>query len=39
MLVDPSQESGLLPARNFQQGIFDDSKALNGESFKAPRKN
>jgi aldehyde:ferredoxin oxidoreductase len=39
MLVDPSQESGLLPTRNFQQGTFADSKALNGESYKALRKN
>lgn len=39
MLVDPSQESGLLPTRNFQQGTFAESKALNGESYKALRKN
>jgi aldehyde:ferredoxin oxidoreductase len=38
-LVDPSQESGLLPTRNFQQGTFAESKALNGESYKALRKN
>jgi len=39
MLVNPSQESGLLPTRNFQQGTFAGYKALNGESFKALRKN
>jgi aldehyde:ferredoxin oxidoreductase len=39
MLVDPSQEAGLLPTRNFQQGTFADAELLNGESYKAIRKN
>ncbi len=38
-LVDYSQESGLLPTFNFQQGTFDDSEKINGQSFKDVRKN
>jgi aldehyde:ferredoxin oxidoreductase len=39
VLVNYSQESGLLPTRNFQQGTFDHHKNINGESLKALRKN
>ena len=38
-LVDYSQESGLLPTRNFQEGTFEASEAINGQSFKDVRKN
>ncbi len=38
-LVDYSQESGLLPTRNFQEGRFEDSDKINGQSFKDVRKN
>ena len=38
-LVDYSQESGLLPTRNFQEGTFEDFKNINGESLKSVRKN
>jgi aldehyde:ferredoxin oxidoreductase len=39
VLVDMAQESGLLPTRNFKVGRFEGSKAINGESLKALRKN
>ncbi len=39
VLVDLSQESGLLPTRNFQEGTFTEYKSINGESLKAVRKN
>ncbi|MBN2051173.1 MAG: aldehyde ferredoxin oxidoreductase family protein [Spirochaetales bacterium] len=39
VLVDMSQESGLLPTRNFQEGTFEDFKNIDGESLKAVRKN
>ena len=39
ILVDMANTSGLLPTRNFQAGTFDKHKAINGESFKALRKN
>ncbi len=38
-LVDYSQESGLLPTRNFQEGTFADAEKINGQSFKDVRKN
>ena len=38
-LVDYSQESGLLPTRNFQEGTFEDYEKINGQSFKDVRKN
>ncbi|MBI9104613.1 MAG: aldehyde ferredoxin oxidoreductase family protein [Spirochaetales bacterium] len=38
-LVDYSQESGLLPTRNFQEGTFEEYKNINGEAFKAVRQN
>ncbi|MBI9107402.1 MAG: aldehyde ferredoxin oxidoreductase family protein [Spirochaetales bacterium] len=38
-LVDYSQESGLLPTRNFQEGRFEDAEKINGQSFKDVRKN
>jgi aldehyde:ferredoxin oxidoreductase len=39
VLVDLSDESGLLPTRNFQEGRFAEHKRINGESLKALRKN
>ena len=39
VLVDFSQNSGLLPTRNFQEGTFSDYKAINGESLKSVRQN
>lgn len=39
VLVDLSQESGLLPTRNFQEGRFDGFESINGESLKSVRKN
>ncbi|MFP4180387.1 MAG: aldehyde ferredoxin oxidoreductase family protein [Spirochaetaceae bacterium] len=39
VLVNLSQEAGLLPTRNFQVGTHKDYKNINGESFKAVRKN
>jgi aldehyde:ferredoxin oxidoreductase len=39
VLVDFSQESGLLPTNNFQTGRFDGYKNINGESLKAVRQN
>ena len=38
-LVDYSQESGLLPTRNFQEGTFDEAEKINGSAFKDVRKN
>lgn len=38
-LVDYSQESGLLPTNNFQQGTFDDYQKINAQSFKDVRQN
>ncbi len=38
-LIDYSQNSGLLPTHNFQQGRFKDSKKINGQAFKDVRKN
>jgi len=38
-LVDYSQESGLLPTRNFQEGTFEDAEQINGQAFKDVRKN
>jgi aldehyde:ferredoxin oxidoreductase len=38
MLVNFSQESGLLPTRNFQEGTFKDYEKINGESFKEVRR-
>jgi aldehyde:ferredoxin oxidoreductase len=39
VLVDFSQDSGLLPTRNFQEGTFTEYKAINGESLKSVRQN
>jgi aldehyde:ferredoxin oxidoreductase len=39
VLVDYSQDSGLLPTRNFQEGTFAQHKNINGDSLKALRKN
>jgi len=39
VLVDMTQESGLLPTRNFQSGRFEGAAALNGEALKALRRN
>lgn len=39
VLVDGSQDSGLIPTRNFQEGTFKAYKKLNGESLKALREN
>jgi len=39
ILVDYSQESGLLPTENFSKGRFPEYKNINGESFKAVRLN
>jgi aldehyde:ferredoxin oxidoreductase len=39
VLVDMAQDSGLLPTRNFQSGSFEGSKTINGETYKALRKN
>jgi len=39
VLVDMTQESGLLPTRNFQTGRFEGSKNINGETYKSLRKN
>ena len=38
-LVDYSQESGLLPTRNFSEGTFEKSEAINGQAFKNVRQN
>ena len=38
-LVDYSQESGLLPTRNFQEGTFEQAENINGPAFKDVRKN
>ena len=38
-LVDFSQNSGLLPTRNFQEGTFEDAEKINGQAFKDVRKN
>ncbi len=38
-LVNYSQESGLLPTRNFQEGTFEFFENINGDSLKAVRKN
>ena len=38
-LVDYSQESGLLPTRNFQEGRYEHAEKINGQSFKDVRKN
>jgi aldehyde:ferredoxin oxidoreductase len=37
--VDYSQDSGLLPTRNFQAGTFREYRNINGESFKSVRTN
>ena len=39
ILVDYSQDSGLLPTNNFQKGCFKDYKKVNGDAFKKIRKN
>ncbi len=39
VLVDMSQESGLLPTKNFSQGTFEHYKNIDGESLKSIRKN
>ncbi len=39
VLVNLSQEWGLLPTRNFQVGRFDEYENINGDSFKSVRKN
>jgi aldehyde:ferredoxin oxidoreductase len=39
VLVEMAQDSGLLPTRNFQVGTFAEHRAINGDSFKALRKN
>ena len=39
VLVDYSQESGLLPTNNFQKGCFKDYKKINGDAFKEVRQN
>lgn len=39
VLVDLSQESGLLPTNNFQQGTFEKYQEINGESLKNVRQN
>ncbi len=38
-LVDYSQESGLLPTRNFSEGTFRDYKNINARAFKEIRLN
>lgn len=38
-LVDYSQESGLLPTNNFQEGTFDKFEKINGSAFKEVRTN
>lgn len=39
ILVDYSQESGLLPTKNFSEGRFPEYQNINGESFKSVRLN
>jgi len=38
-LVDMSQESGLLPTRNFQEGRFEDYQNIDGAALKEVRQN
>ena len=38
-LVDMSQESGLLPTRNFQEGRFGEYKNIDGTALKEVRQN
>ena len=38
-LVNCSQESGLLPTRNFQEGTFDGYKNINAEAYTEIRRN
>ena len=39
VLVDMSQDSGLLPTKNFSQGTFEFYKNIDGDSLKSIRKN
>lgn len=39
ILLDMTQDSGLLPTRNFQQGTFEKAAAISAECFKELRKN
>ncbi|MCF7928672.1 MAG: aldehyde ferredoxin oxidoreductase family protein [Spirochaetales bacterium] len=39
MLVNLSQESGLLPTRNFQEGTYEHYEKINSESLKEVRQN
>ncbi len=39
VLVDLSQDSGLLPTYNFQEGTFSEYKAIDGTSLKSVRQN
>ncbi len=39
ILVDLSNNTGLLPTRNFQEGTFEKAAAINGESFTSLRHN
>ncbi|MBA7537058.1 hypothetical protein ES705_29324 [subsurface metagenome] len=39
ILLDMTQDSGLLPTRNFQQGTFEKAAAISAERFKELRKN
>lgn len=38
ILVGYSQDSGLLPTRNFQEGTFEDHKLIDSNAFKEVRK-
>ena len=35
MIVDLSQSTGILPTRNFQEGTFDEYKAINSDAVKS----
>jgi len=39
VLINLSNNTGLLPTNNFQEGVFDKAEKINGESFKSLRKN
>ncbi len=38
MIVDLSQQTGILPTRNFQEGTFDEFEKVNSEAVKAVTK-
>lgn len=37
MIVDLSQNTGILPTKNFQQGTFDGFEKINGDAVKEVR--